>query len=89
MTQKTAEEIHVYDMEKEEDNEVCNSTDDEEPMNTFAPQTSCNEQEVKDPVTSHKISFKKIAEPFWMTLGYGDRLWKRIERVINMILRLD
>ncbi|KAH0652526.1 hypothetical protein KY289_030204 [Solanum tuberosum] len=71
MTQKTAEEIHIYDTEKEEDNEECNSTDDEEPMNTFAPQTSCNEQEVKDPVTSHKISFKKIAEPFWMTLVYA------------------
>lgn len=39
ITHKTAEEIHIYDMEDEE----CNSTDDEEPINAFAPQISQNE----------------------------------------------
>lgn len=66
MTQKTAEEIYIYDKEGEE----CNSSD-EEPINSFAPQTSWNEQEVEDPVTSHKMSFKRTDEPFWMTLVYS------------------
>ncbi|KAK6784031.1 hypothetical protein RDI58_017485 [Solanum bulbocastanum] len=94
MTQKKAEEIHIYDKEHEEDNEECNSTDDEEPINTFARQTSWNEQEVKDPVTSHKMSFKRTDEPFWMTLGKVARLEALIgvtddgEDLVDLITRI-